>query len=1117
MKFRLILSIMLLSATTLVAQTFRGSIQGVVTDTTGASVPGAQVTALNSGTGLSRSTTTDDAGNYVFTELPIGSYDVTASKSGFNTPTLKGVRVEVAGVTRGDIQLTPGSVETRVDVTAEIPLVQTTSNTQGGIIATRELATLPTNGRDFIKFLGLVPGVTADPSAVTDFPGSFGLFSINGNRGRSNNYLLDGTDMNDGYRNLPSINEAGVFGTPATLLPVEALAEIAVLNATEAEYGRNSGAIINTVTKSGTNDLHGSVFYFGRTSSLDARNYFNQEPSPQSLFRNDQFGGSVGGPIIKDKTFWFLAYEGQRERVGIPTPSVIPSMDQINCFLLNGGAIHPIIQNILDLGPWTQGGPLPASGDGGAASLADLCATNPATPLTVTLDASGTNDLHSLIFKMDHNFNAGRDIITGRYFYGHSDQNFPLGLVGGSAVPGYNTVTPTTVHVLSLSYTHSFSEKLLVELRGGYNRFFETFFPEDSDLDPRTLGLNSVSNPQDFGLTFMRFGDATSSIGANSSVPRGRVDTNSQIFGNVAYSTGKHNWKFGYEFRRTFVNGFFDAGFRGTLTFCDFNEFLQGMNNCGGNNQRVGNSDRDTFQNNHGLYVQDNWKVTPRLTLNLGLRWDYYGVIGEEQGLFSLFNNDVVNPAVIPTSQLYPKDYNNFGPRVSFAYDLTGKGNTVLRGGWGLYYDAFSQDFFVGQLPWPTFNSGPAYNFAGPFPVSLSYFVNNPGNGGPGELGLYTPAVLGTCDSTADIVVPNSGGQCAAPTFIFDPAFGNDTFTVDQELATPYIQNYNLNVQHQFGRYAAVQVGYVGSAGRRLFRYRDINQAGSLIGFPAAFGFGYLLQFESRASSNYNSLQTSLQLRNWRGLSSKFNYVWAHSIDDASDGLDDVPNTAQPNDSFNPRGERANSNFDTRHRVTWYFTYEFPKAERAKWLLDGWSVDGIFSYSSGQPFTVSYIADFCCDFDGLGEFFGRPDLVGNPFSGTTEPHNFLNLSAFAVPCDYDGAFGCTGNQHPGTSPRNAFMGPAFHNFDFAVSKVVALGDRARLQFRIDAFNLFNHPNFSSPYLPNFFVDFTTNGLDATGRGIGFLPITATPDVGIGNPFLGGGGPRNIQLGVRLTF
>ena len=450
MKLRLGIAVMLLCMGTLTAQTFRGGILGTVTDASGAAVAGAQVTATNTGTALTRTATTNDQGDYFLTELPLGDYSVTLSKAGFKTQTMKGVNVAVGASQRVDAQLTPGEVKETLEVTAEVPLVDTTSNVLGGTISGKTAVALPTSGRDYIKLLGLIPGVNADPSAVTDFPGSFGLFSINGNRGRSNNYLLDGTDMNDGYRNLPSINEAGVFGTPATLLPIDALAEIPVMNNVEAEYGRNSGAIVNLVTKSGTNAFHGSLYEYFRNDALDARNYFNTDNFQQSKFRNNQFGGSFGGPIWKDHTFFFLAYEGQRERVGIPTVSVLPTQDQINCFLANGGTIHPIISNLLALNPWTQGSALPVSGDGGAATQGDLCATTPATPLSTTLDAAGSNDLHSFIGKIDHHFGKG-DVLTGRYFYGHSDQSFPLGLVGGSAVPGYNTVTPTTVHVVSAS------------------------------------------------------------------------------------------------------------------------------------------------------------------------------------------------------------------------------------------------------------------------------------------------------------------------------------------------------------------------------------------------------------------------------------------------------------------------------------------------------------------------------------------------------------------------------------------------------------------------------------------------------------------------------------------
>src|SRR2546421_1072236 len=290
------------------AQTFRGTILGTVTDPNGGVIPNASVTAKNTATGLERSTKTDADGNYTIAELPIGTYDVTADgmKLGLETRKATGVLVEVAQERRIDFTLAARQLDETITVSSDVAQVETTSNTLGGTIQTREVENLPVNGRDFTKFLVLVPGSTGDPSGATDSPGSFGLFSSNGNRGRSNNYLLDGTDMNDGYRNLPAINEAGVFGTPATILPVEAIAEAAVLSNFEAEFGRNSGAIVNLVTKSGTNDFHGSLFEFIRNDKLDARNFFNPRPDPKTAFRTNQLGGSVGGPIRKNKTFFFF-------------------------------------------------------------------------------------------------------------------------------------------------------------------------------------------------------------------------------------------------------------------------------------------------------------------------------------------------------------------------------------------------------------------------------------------------------------------------------------------------------------------------------------------------------------------------------------------------------------------------------------------------------------------------------------------------------------------------------------------------------------------------------------------------------------------------------------------
>ena len=326
-------------APSMLAQTFRGGIQGTVTDSSGAAVIGANVTVKSADTGLTRTATTNDQGDYLFTELPLGTYSVSASKSGFGTKVTNGVNVAVSVNTRADVQLVPGEVKQEVVVTAEAPIIDTTGNTMGGTIQANQLANLPINGGDFAKLLTLVPGSASDPNGDSDSPGSFGTFSINGNRGRSNNYLLDGTDMNDGYRNDPAINEAGVFGTPATLLPIDALEEIGILSNMEPEYGRNSGAVVNIVTKSGTNMIHGSVFEYFRNNALDARNAFNfkTDPNtgshtPQDVFHNNQYGGSLGGPLVKDRTFWFVAYEGWRENGGLPGVASVPSQARVSSF-----------------------------------------------------------------------------------------------------------------------------------------------------------------------------------------------------------------------------------------------------------------------------------------------------------------------------------------------------------------------------------------------------------------------------------------------------------------------------------------------------------------------------------------------------------------------------------------------------------------------------------------------------------------------------------------------------------------------------------------------------------------------------------------------------------------
>ena len=313
-KLAVLMSLILLLCTirSVQAQTFRGTILGTVTDNSKAVVPGVEVSVRNMETGLTRTTVTNAVGNFNIPELPIGMYELTAQLPGFQKVVVPDLKVEIASERRVDVIIRPQGASETVVVEAEVPLVATRADTLGGIIESKMVDNLPVNGRDFTKLLVLVPGASGQPDGGTDSPGSFGLFSINGNRGRSNNYLLDGTDMNDGYRNLPAINEGGVFGTPATILPVEAIAEVAILSHFEPEYGRSAGSVVNMVTKSGTNKIHGSVYEYFRNNKLDARNYLNAQADPETQFRNNQFGFDAGGPIVRDRTFWYASYEGQR-------------------------------------------------------------------------------------------------------------------------------------------------------------------------------------------------------------------------------------------------------------------------------------------------------------------------------------------------------------------------------------------------------------------------------------------------------------------------------------------------------------------------------------------------------------------------------------------------------------------------------------------------------------------------------------------------------------------------------------------------------------------------------------------------------------------------------------
>jgi hypothetical protein len=1120
--FVLLLLSLLLAATLVSAQTFRGSILGTVSDTSGAVLPGATVKVKNAGTGLERTSQTTAEGNYTISELPIGTYSVTVSQAGFQTSVTSNVVVDVATERRVDIALKPGQVADTVEVTGEaIAQVDTTTDELGGTLTAQTIANIPVNGRDYTKLIYLNPGVAGSPDQISDSPGSFGTFSMNGSRGRSNNFLLDGTDMNDGFRNDPAINEAGVFGDPATILPIDAVGELRVLSNYEAEYGRNSGAIVNIVTKSGTNQLHGSALEYYRSGAFGARNYFNLDTQPKNPFTNNQFGGSLGGPIVKDKAFFFVDYEGQRESGAQAGQSCVPDANVIAAAkaqaALDGVALSQPMLNLLARNPW----PTPNI-PGATVSLSGCDAPNLATSTRFN------NNVDSLIVKGDYNPNPNNNF-TGRYYYGNSNQSFPFAQLAGGLLPGFNTTTPTTVQLVSLSYVKIVNSTQVNEARLGWNRFVEGFFPEDNTFDPSSIGLDTGVTSYNFGLPKISVG-GFSVIGATASVPRNRVDSNWHFIDNYSWQVGRHDFKFGYEFRRTTINLVQNNNFRGKLSFGDFTSFVEGIPS--GGSQASGYSNRHEAENSQGLYVQDSFRWTKRLTVNYGLRWDYFGVPSEKNNLF--YQLTPANGGTLVQvgagggpSSLYNKDYNNFAPRFAVSYDLTGKGETVVRAGWGMFYDAFSQDIFLGHAPYNcTFCPGPAYTGVGAAPIGFAGLSGNPITAGSPVYGGASP--LGSY------------------------------FGVDPNIRTPYVQNWNLNIQQQITSKIMAQLGYVGSKGTKLFRFVDTNQPSQsqitafdlsqcatngqtapncyIAGFDGPDGVNYNVprtaypnlfyvnQEQSSANSIYNALQASLHVNAWHGLSLQANYVWSHSIDNASDLEDFIPNAAQPNNSLAPQLERGNSNFDIRQRFSLNFSYQLPKfaGEYGK-LKNGWGMDGILNLQDGQPFNLNY--NFQGDYSGSGEGFDRPDVVG-PIQYGNSAANFLNLASFAVPCTFgnttaisaSGDSNClAGSRHFGNLGRNQLQGPSFKEFNFSLFKDTQITERVNLQLRAEFFNLFNHPNFANPVLPNFIADAGINGISSTGRGIGSYALTATGDVGIGNPFLGGGGPRGIQFAAKITF
>ena len=781
----------------LLAQTYQGRILGSVTDQTGAVVSGAKVTITNPATGVARTLTTGAAGEYVAPNLEPGPYAITVEASSFKKAQRTGLTLEVAKDIRADFQLIAGSIGEVVTVSEEAPIVDTVSDVLGGTFSNKAITELPLLGRDFQNLVVLQPGIQRTPG------GGFLSINANGNRPEDNNFVVDGMDDNDAYYGTTVINEEGVEGTPATHLPIDAIQEFNIQSGPEADYGLKPGAIINVGIKTGTNNFHGSTYYFNRNAATDARNFFNPKPDTIAALNLHQFGVSAGGPIVKNKLFIFGNYEGVRDVVGNPLEVFAP---------ITNSSVDDPEDSVADV--FAACAPTCSTV---SQNLAKLFPLNPGPTTTLNLAFNNHNREDNGILKLDYHLNDKNSFI-GTYLIGDSVQTEEDTTVLN---PLFLSQGYTRAQVLGGGWVWTPTSHLTNQVRVGYNRFWQQVVQADHNVNPATgYGLDTgVIDPTNFGMPEIRISGFTQhTLGGNQSWPLFTTPNQTlQFTDNATYLVGKHNLKFGGEFRTGSTDNTRNTFGSGEIRFSDLASFATGDIRSG-NFVFVGDSHRVVSQKSFGLFVQDNWRILPRLTFNWGLRYDLSLPIKEQHNLLANFDPNVGLVQVgRGISQPYDTDKNNFSPRLSLAWDMFGSGKTVLRAGGGIIYELPHISAFIGQ------NNTNALGI-GLNPTALPGAPVGPGGG----------------TIVATTLSPDRHDMSAAWKAGNQPIFGNldptlascgtdfDTacpvFSIAQNLKTPYVINWNFNIQQEMWKNAALTISYVGNKGNKLYSIFDLNQ-----------------------------------------------------------------------------------------------------------------------------------------------------------------------------------------------------------------------------------------------------------------------------------------------------
>ena len=1082
-------AILVAASLNLAAQQITGSIRGTVLDPSGASVAAA-VTAKQVETGLTRAVVADRQGEYVLVELPIGHYQIEVHAKGFETYLQQGITLDVNETATVTIHLKVGSETQQVQVNADAELVQNTISSLGETVMSHEILDLPLDGRNFSQLGTLQPGVVPLTPGLLEAGGAARqnqAYAVDGQRPESNNFMIDGAD-----------NVSAVDGGFVLKPPIDAIAEFKILSHNaNAEFGRNTGSTTNIVTRSGSNSFHGALWEFLRNDAMDSSDHFTQSVQP---LKQNQFGATFGGPVLKDKTFFFGYYEGFRNRQGESVPATVPSLAERQgnfaqlCTSIPGDSfVGGICTNSTTSAPDFNGqllnfamGPGPVPIPNNQLTSIDPVAANvlPFFPLPNN-GANGFIGTQTLVenndqfgIRVDH-YLTKADNLNFRYMYSSGPTTDPLSSSGAN-VPGFPVGEEDRAQNFVAQETHIFSPTII-----GVGRFsfLRNKFLLDQHINHEPAGdlgfEYAPTLPEAQGPPFIQVG-GYASVGDPITGPRNTFQNTFDLSGSLSWIHKRHELKFGGGYRRDQINGLQGIATNGFFVFANF-PYSDGFASFLSGDPVVflqggGNFNREIRDRAVNLYAQDNYKVTSRLTLNLGLRYELPYPTTEKNNQVNLFVPGAQSQVLpnAPAGLLYPGDpgvpagliqtqKTAFAPRIGFAFDPRGDGKMVISGAYGIFYEPFYT-----------------------------------GEGGPLQDPISAPPFL----KTNQIGFPVN--SFANPYYTPDP-FGQDfpepmtLLVTTPNLHLPYAQDWNLNIQRSLGADLLLQVGYVGTTGVRLPRLIEgnptqfipgVDGSGNLLSTednvnnrrlysgctladpPSACVYASVGEIASIANSSYNALEASLRKRFSHGLSFLASYTWSHSIDDVS-SFNITGSASQPvageNDlaqnPFDLKAERGPSMFDARHRFVLSYQWSIPYLQHSdRWygkVFGDWQLNGIFTAMSGTPFTVFDSNDVSLQGQApeiSGFSSNRPNVIGNPNSGPKTAAEWFDVKAFQqLQPDPLGRFQVFGNEG-----RNAVVGPGYVNWDFSAFKNIRLTESKQLQFRGELFNILNHTNFRLP-------------------------------------------------------